>query len=72
MSYLSQWCADHINDMYADAVMAVVLQLQANPDLVCGCKHYKEIGNTHHLTLSSLCSGWQRGQQEEKRNQISG
>ncbi|KAL5480128.1 hypothetical protein EMCRGX_G023750 [Ephydatia muelleri] len=31
-----EWCADHINDMYADAVMAVVLQLQANPDLVCG------------------------------------
>lgn len=41
----TQWCADHINDMYADAVMAVVLQLQANPDLVCGCKTYhKELG----------------------------
>ena len=34
-----QWCADHMGDMYADAVLAVVLQLQANPDLICGCEH---------------------------------
>ncbi len=27
-----QWTADNVNDMYADAVLAVVLQIEANPD----------------------------------------
>ncbi len=27
----SQWSADGVNDMFADAVLAVVLQLEASP-----------------------------------------
>ena len=26
-----QWTADNVNDMYADAVLAVVLQIESNP-----------------------------------------
>ena len=27
-----QWTADSVSDMYADAVLAVILQIESNPD----------------------------------------
>ena len=36
----AQWTADSVTDMYADAVLAVVLQIQSNPDGLEGVLEY--------------------------------
>ncbi len=42
-----QWLADGLNDMFADAVLAVVLRIEANPVIMNGNCH-----QPHPLSLS--------------------
>ncbi|KXJ20960.1 cleavage and polyadenylation specificity factor subunit 3 [Exaiptasia diaphana] len=56
-SVLIEWTANSVNDMYADAVLAVILQVESNPMAAQAASQMKKIDvNTFHEKLITLLS----------------
>ncbi|KAK3748849.1 hypothetical protein QZH41_018736 [Actinostola sp. cb2023] len=54
-SVLIEWTANSVNDMYADAVLAVILQVESNPMAAQAASQLKKIDvNTFHEKLITL------------------
>ncbi|XP_031566314.1 cleavage and polyadenylation specificity factor subunit 3-like [Actinia tenebrosa] len=57
-SVVIEWMANSVNDMYADAVLAVILQVESNPMAAQAASQLKKIDvNTFHEKLITILQG---------------